>query len=99
MGECHQVLTYKLTTRDVGDPTAVPDLIEQISTPFEGFLGDGAYDYEHVSQAVPARQPNAKVIILHLKAAVSSVAGDTPGDQHIKSVAKKERITGQCETG
>jgi hypothetical protein len=98
MNEYHQVLTYELTTRDVGDPTALPDLIEQISTPVEGFLGDGAYNYEPGSQVVPAHQPNAKVIILHPKSAVSSVAGDTSGDQHIKDIAEKERITRQCET-
>ena len=99
MGECHQVLTYELTTRDVGDPTAVPDLIEKISTPVEGFLGDGACNYEHVSQVVPAYQPDGKVFILHPKTAVCSVAGDTSGDQHIKDIAEKERITRQCETG
>jgi hypothetical protein len=37
---------------EVGDPTAVPDLLTQMVTPFETFMGDGAYDGEPVSQAV-----------------------------------------------
>jgi hypothetical protein len=47
----------------VGDPTAVPDLLAQIDTPFETFIADGAYDGEPVSQAVLDKQPDAQVII------------------------------------
>ena len=55
--EHHQVLACELTTPEVGDPTAVVDLLEQISTPFDTFIGDGTYDGEPVSQAVLSRQP------------------------------------------
>jgi hypothetical protein len=97
--ERHQVLACELTTPDVGDPTAVPDLLAQITTPFKSFLGDGAYDGEPVSQAVLAHQPDAKVIIPPHKSAVRSVAGDTQRDQHIEDIAEKGRITWQRETG
>jgi hypothetical protein len=97
--ERHQVLACELTTPDVGDPTAVPDLLAQITTPFKAFLGDGAYDGEPVSQAVLAHQPDAKVIIPPHKSAVRSVAGDTQRDQHIEDIAEKGRITWQRETG
>ena len=97
--ERHQVLACELTTPDVGDPTAVPDLLAQITTPFKAFLGDGAYDGEPVSQAVLAHQPDAKVIIPPHKSAVRSVAGDTQCDQHIEDIAEKGRITWQRETG
>lgn len=40
--ENHQVLACELTTPEVGDPTAVPDLLAQIAAPFETFIGDGA---------------------------------------------------------
>jgi hypothetical protein len=33
-----------LTTDDIGDPTALPDLLDQIDRPVEKFLADGAYD-------------------------------------------------------
>jgi len=50
--ENHQIVACELTTPDVGNPTAVPDLLTQMVTPFETFMGDGAYDGELVSQAV-----------------------------------------------
>ena len=34
---------------DVYGPSAVSDLLAQIVTPFEAFIGDGAYDGEPVS--------------------------------------------------
>ena len=61
--ENHQVLACELTTPEVGDPTAVPDMLAQITTPFDTFMGDGAYDGEPVSQAVLNKQPNAQVVV------------------------------------
>lgn len=49
--EHHQLFACELTTPDVGDTTAVPDWLDQITTPFEMFIGDGAYDGEPVAQA------------------------------------------------
>ena len=48
----HQVLACELTTPEVGDSSVVLDLLAQITTPFETFMGDGAYDGEPVYQAV-----------------------------------------------
>ena len=39
-----EIICSKLTTDDVGDPTALPDLLDQIETPVSRFLADGAYD-------------------------------------------------------
>ena len=50
--EHHQVLACELTTPEVGDSTAVVDLLGQIVSPFDAFIGDGAYDGEPVSAAV-----------------------------------------------
>jgi hypothetical protein len=61
--ENHQILACELTTPEVGDPTAVPDLLAQIDTPFDTFMGDGAYDGEPVSQAVLTKQPDSLVIV------------------------------------
>lgn len=38
------ILCGELTTDDIGDPTALPDLLEQIDSPVDWFLADGAYD-------------------------------------------------------
>lgn len=61
--EKHQILACKLTTPEVGDPSAVPELLDQIETPFETFMGDGAFDGEPVSQAVFDLPPLAIPII------------------------------------
>lgn len=97
--ERHQVLACELTTPEVGDPTVVADLLAQITTPFETFLADGAYDGEPVAQAVLSCQPEAKVNVPPHKTAVRSLAGDTQRDQHIEDIAAKGRITWQRETG
>jgi hypothetical protein len=36
--ENHQVLACELTTPEVGDPTAVQDLLDPITTPFDTFI-------------------------------------------------------------
>lgn len=93
--EHHQIVACVLTTPEVGDPTAVPDLLSQISDPFTTFIGDGAYDGDPVSQAVLNKQPDAKVIIPPHKTAILSGAGDTQRDQHINTIAQKGRIAWQ----
>ena len=37
--EHHQIVACELTTPEVGDPSAVPDLLAQIVTPFKAFIG------------------------------------------------------------
>jgi uncharacterized protein YjbI with pentapeptide repeats len=49
----------ELTTPETGDPTVVRDLLDQIDTPFDTFIADGAYDGDPVSQAVLDWQPDA----------------------------------------
>jgi hypothetical protein len=58
--EHHQVIACELITPEVGDPSAVADLLAQIVTPFKAFIGDGAYDGEPVSQAVLTPNPTLK---------------------------------------
>jgi hypothetical protein len=77
---------------EVGDPSAVADLLTQIVTPFKTFIGDGAYDGEPVSQAVLDHQPNAQVVIPPHKTAVLSTACDTQWDHHIEVIAKQGRL-------
>src|SRR5260370_32652728 len=61
--EHHQIVACELTTPEVGDPSAVPDLLTQMISPFETFMGDGAYDGEPVLQAVLNHPPNAQVVV------------------------------------
>ena len=97
--EKHHVLACELTTPEVGDTTAVPDLLAQIPTPFDTFVGDGAYDGEPTSQAIFNKQPNAQIVIPPHKTAVYSATGNTQRDQHIDVIARKGRTTWQRITG
>ena len=99
IAEHHHVLACELTTPEVGDPSAIGDLLAQITSPFDAFIDDGAYDGEPVSQAVLAHQPDAKVVIPPHQMAVPSLTGDTQRDQHIKVIPAKGRITWQSESG
>ena len=93
--ENHQILACELTTPEVGDPTAVPDLLDQIDTPFETFMGDGAFDGEATSQAVLAKQANAKIVVPPHKTSVCSSAGDSQRDRHIRDIKEHGRIAWQ----
>jgi hypothetical protein len=46
--ENHQILACEFPTLKVVAPCAVPDILDQIDTPFETFMADGAYDGEVV---------------------------------------------------
>lgn len=97
--EKHQIVACELTTPEVGDPTAVADLLDQLETPFETFMGDGAYDGDPVAQAVLDHQPDAKVVVPPHKTAVVSAAGDTQRDGHIQTIANQGRMAWQKITG
>jgi len=97
--EKHQIVACELTTPEVGDPTAVPDMLAQIDTPFEVFIGDGAYNGDPVSQAVLDKQPDAEVVIPPHKTAIISIEGNTQRDQHIQAIAQLGRIAWQGITG
>lgn len=97
--EKHQIVACELTTPEVGDPTAVPALVSQIETPFDTFMGDGAYDGDPVAQAVLDYQPNAKVVVPPHKTAVVSAAGNTQRDRHIQTIANLGRMAWQKITG
>ena len=92
-------MTLKLTTPETGDPTAVPDLLEQIDTPFDIFIADGAYEGDPISKAVLSRQPDAKVIVPPHKTAVCSPGGDSQRDNPIQVIEQNGRIDWQKKTG
>jgi transposase len=97
--ENHQIIACELTTPETGDPTAVPDLLDQIDTPFDTFIADGAYDGDPVSQAVLTQQPAVQVVVPPHKTAVCSAAGDSQRDRHIRVIDGLGRIAWQKKTG
>ena len=97
--EKHQVIAVELTTPEVGDPSAVPDLLEQIDSDFDTLIADGAYDTEAVSQAILDKQAKAQVVIPPHKTAVISAKVDTQRDQHLRTIAAHGRMSWQKRTG
>jgi hypothetical protein len=97
--ENHQLLACELTTPEVGDPTAVADLLDQIDNPFETFICDGAYGTEAVCDAVVAKQCDAKIVVPPHKRGVLSSTADTQRDEHIREIKAHGRIAWQKKKG
>jgi hypothetical protein len=92
-----------LTADDIGDPTALPGLLDQIDAPVRLFLADGAYDAEPTVQALSERFGSAiKATTPPPKSAIlSHEAAHNPGirDQHIADIAAHGRMAWQTSSG
>ncbi|AKI03290.1 Transposase DDE domain (plasmid) [Hoeflea sp. IMCC20628] len=98
-----EIVCADLTKDDVGDPTALPDLLDQVDGPVDMFLADGAYDGEPTSDLLAARFGSAiDVTIPPPKNAILSpnAAKDpTARDCHIAEIAARGRMAWQKATG
>ena len=98
-----EIVCADLTTDDVGDPTALPGLLDQVDGPVDLFLADGAYDGEPTSDLLAARFgstievtiPPPKNAILSPNAAKDPTARDC----HIAEIAAHGRMAWQKATG
>ena len=97
--ETHDVLVAELTPDDVGDVSAVPDLLEQIDIPVVSLTADGAYDAEAVYDAVTERAPGAAIIIPPRATAVVNQLATSQRDLHIAMIAQHGRIGWQRRLG
>jgi len=98
-----QIVCSDLTTDDIGDPTALPGLLDQIDGPVEMFIADGAYDGEPTVKALAERFSSAvKITIPPPKNAILSPdAGQNPSirDRHIADIAAHGRMAWQKSSG
>jgi len=88
----HEIVAVELTTDDVGDITAVPDLLDQIDGSVASVTAAGAYDTDVVSDEVSRRHPDADVIIPPRSTAVASERGTTRRDA--MSICERSKSTG-----
>jgi len=95
--EHHQIVACKLTTKAEGDPSVLPDLLEQIDE-FDTFMADGAYDGLPTYQHVEKHSPGANVVVPPPKNAVVSETNQKR-NQHIEAIEKHGRIGWQKLTG
>jgi transposase len=97
--DTHEIAAVELTPEDVGDVSALPDLLDQIEAPVASMIGDGAYDGQAVYDAVTRRHPEAAVIIPPRSTAVSSETASTQRDKHLEMIARHGRIGWQRRSG
>jgi hypothetical protein len=89
----------ELTTDEIGDVTAVPELLDQIDRSVASVTGDGAYDAEVVYDEITRRHPEANVIIPPRSTAVASESGTTQRDAHLRTIERDGRIRWQRRSG
>jgi transposase len=95
------IMASTLTGNDVGDPSQVAPLLDQIEATIASVTADGAYDGMPTYEVVAAHSKDIRVII---PPHVTAVLSDEPGhnssqrDQHILSIAAHGRLSWQKET-
>ncbi|GAW36904.1 transposase DDE domain protein [Roseovarius sp. A-2] len=98
-----QIVCSDLTRDDVGDPTALPGLLDQVDGPLDLFLADGAYDGERTYVVLTARFGSMiKVTIPPPKNAILSPdTARNPGirDRHIADIRTHGRMAWQKASG
>lgn len=98
-----EVVCSDLTTDDVGDPTVLPVLLDQVDGRVSHFLADGAYDGEPTTDLLAARFGSMiEVTIASPKNAILSpnAANDpTARDGHIAEIVARGRMARQKATG
>jgi hypothetical protein len=102
--DTNEILASELTGNEIGDSSMVGPLLEQIQSPINSVMADGAYDGEPVYRAIAARQPQLPpaVIIPPRVTAVPSFVRDTvpnPRDRHIQIMQEKGRRGWQKAVG
>ena len=98
-----EIVCSELTTDDIGDPTALPDMLDQIDGPVDLFLADGAYDGSSTCDLLAARFgseievaiPPPKNAVLSPKAAQYP----TMRDRHIADISASGRMAWQKTSG
>lgn len=97
------IICSDLTTDDVGDPTALPGLLDQVDGSVDTFIADGAYDGSPTRNLLVTRfGVNVEVIIPPPKTAVSSpqaALNPSARDRHIAEIKTKGRMAWQQSSG
>lgn len=98
-----EIVCSDLTTDGVGDPTALPELLDQLDGDVTRFIADGAYDGDPTSDLPTDRLGSAvEIIIPPPKTAVWSARADdnpTGRDQRITAIATGGRMAWQVSSG
>jgi hypothetical protein len=98
-----KIICVDLTKDDVGDPTALPELLDQIDEAVIRFIEDGAYDGTPTSDLLKTSYGDAvEIIILPPKNAISSPQSahdPSTRDQHSVEIQTHGRLAWQSTSG
>lgn len=97
--DTQEIAAVELTPDDVGDISALPDLLEKIEDPVGSVTADGAYDGDMTYDEVLQRHPTARVIIPPRSTAIVSEAGTRQRDGHLRSIEQHGRLGWQHRSG
>tara|TARA_Y100001951_G_scaffold104244_1_gene115287 strand:- start:881 stop:1858 length:978 start_codon:yes stop_codon:yes gene_type:complete len=98
-----EIVCSDLTHDDVGDPTALPVLLDQVNGPVSRFFADGAYDGDPTTDLLAARfGSTVEVTIPPPKNATFSpnaLLYPTVRDRHIADISARGRMAWQKKSG
>jgi hypothetical protein len=98
-----EIVCSDLTTDDVGDPTALPDLLDQVDGPVDLFLADGAYDSGTTRDLLSARFGSMIEIAIpppkNANFSPNVAQGPTVRDRDIAHIKTHGRMTWQKNSG
>jgi hypothetical protein len=98
-----EIICSDLTLDNIGDPSALPELFDQIDDPVSRFLADGAYDGSPTSALLKARFGDAvETIIPPPKNAIPSLQSahdPSSRDQHLADIHARGRFAWQVSSG
>lgn len=98
-----EIVCSDLTKDDVGDTTALPDLLDQIDADVARFFADGVYDGEPTSDLIV--ECFGAAVEINFPPAKNAVSGPTaehdpsPRDQHIAVIRTGGRMAWQVSSG
>src|SRR3954464_2080022 len=102
--DTNEILASELTSNEIGDPSMVSPLLDQIPESIASVMADGAYDGEPVYRAVAQRQPEPPATVIippRATAVLRSNTGTVPSlrDRHIQTIQEKGRRSWERAVG
>ena len=95
--ESGDIICSSLTTNEVSDTGALPNLLDQVEENANTFIADGAYDGSPTNDLLASYFDGVDIIIPPPKNA--HLGKDNIRNSHIKSIAEMGRIKWQKESG
>ena len=92
--EHHQIVACELTDKSVGDPSALPALLEQVDG-FKTFVADGAYDGKPTYRKIFDKQSDADIVVPPPKNAKADDGECEARNAHVTFMAKHGRTAWQ----